>query len=92
MFCLGMPGMTAYYGLFDKANFKPTDTLLVSGGAGAVGLMVGQIAKAVGCKKIVGTAGSQEKLDYMKSVGFTDVINYKENSDAESMTAALKVW
>ena len=87
----GMPGLTAYYGLFVKGRCAASDTVLVSGGAGAVGAMVGQFAKQQGCKKIIGTAGSKEKLEFMKNIGFTDVINYKEYSDTKSMQAKLKV-
>ena len=87
----GMPGQTAYYGLYEKGNLKQTDNVLISGAAGAVGSMAGQLARLKGCKKIVGTAGTKEKCDFMLSIGFTDVINYKEYKDTNSMQKRLKV-
>ena len=82
---LGMPGLTAYFGLYNVGNIKPEDTVLISGGAGAVGAVAGQIAKNVGCK-VIGIAGGQEKCQYMKEIGFDGVIDYK----SESIYKALK--
>ncbi len=83
---LGMPGMTAYFGILDVGAIKEGDRVLVSGAAGAVGSIVGQIAKIKGCE-VVGIAGSKEKCDYVvNTLGFTSCINYKE----ENMYAALK--
>jgi len=73
---LGMPGMTAYFGLLDICDPKSGETVVVSGAAGAVGSAVGQIAKIRGCR-VVGIAGSDDKLAWLKSIGFDDVINYK---------------
>jgi leukotriene B4 12-hydroxydehydrogenase/15-oxo-prostaglandin 13-reductase len=78
---LGMPGMTAYFGLLDVCDPKPGETVLVSGAAGAVGMLVGQIAKIKGCHT-VGIAGSDDKIDYLtKECGFDAAFNYKTTSD-----------
>ena len=74
---LGMPGMTAYFGLLEVGQPKPGDTVVVSGAAGAVGSVVGQIAKICGCR-VVGTAGSDDKIDYVtRELGFDAAFNYK---------------
>jgi hypothetical protein len=78
---LGMPGMTAYFGLLEIGKPKPGDTLFVSGAAGAVGSLVGQIGKIKGCR-VVGSAGSQQKLDYLTGeLGFDAAFNYKDVKD-----------
>jgi len=78
---LGMPGRTAYFGLLDVAEPKPGDTVLVSGAAGAVGSVVGQIAKRNGCR-VVGIAGADEKTDWLTDdLGFDAAINYKTADD-----------
>jgi NADPH-dependent curcumin reductase CurA len=83
---LGMPGRTAYFGLLDVAEPKPGDTVLVSGAAGAVGSVVGQIAKLNGCR-VVGIAGAEEKVHWLTGeLGFDDAINYKE---ADNLYAAV---
>ena len=77
---LGMPGMTAYFGIIQEAQIKEGDVVLVSGGAGAVGSIVGQIAKIKGCT-VVGIAGGPEKCQYMKEeLGFDEVIDYKNEN------------
>ena len=74
---LGMTGLTAYFGLMDIGKPKAGETVVVSGAAGAVGLVVGQIAKIHGCH-VVGIAGSDEKIKLLKEkYGFDDAINYK---------------
>ena len=84
---LGGPGLTAYFGLLDIGQPKEGETVVVSGAAGAVGMTVCQIAKMKGCR-VVGTAGSDEKNDYLRRELNVDVaINYKTT---ESMSAALK--
>ncbi len=82
---LGMPGMTAYFGLLEVGRPKPGDTVVVSGAAGAVGQVVGQIAKIKGCR-VVGIAGGRDKCDYLRSLGFDAAIDYKH----EDVTAALR--
>ncbi|HLW77728.1 MAG TPA: NADP-dependent oxidoreductase [Bryobacteraceae bacterium] len=78
---LGMPGMTAYFGLLDVCDPKAGETVLVSGAAGAVGSIVGQIAKIKGCRT-VGIAGEDSKIDYLKrECGFDAAFNYKSTSD-----------
>ncbi len=81
---LGMPGMTAYFGLLEVGKPKTGDTVVVSGAAGAVGQVVGQIAKIKGCR-VVGIAGGRDKCDYLRSIGFDAAIDYKH----EDVGAAL---
>jgi hypothetical protein len=73
---LGIPGFTAYSAFFRIGEPKPGETVFVSGGAGAVGAAVCQIAAIKGCK-VVASAGSDEKLAWLKSVGVEAGINYK---------------
>jgi NADPH-dependent curcumin reductase CurA len=82
---LGMPGMTAYFGLLEVGKPKAGDTVVVSGAAGAVGQVVGQIAKIKGCH-VVGIAGGADKCAYLRSIGFDAAIDYKH----EDLKAALK--
>jgi NADPH-dependent curcumin reductase CurA len=74
---LGMPGLTAYFGLTDVCQAKEGETVVVSGAAGAVGSAVGQLAKSLGCR-VVGVAGSDEKINWLtEELGFDAAINYK---------------
>jgi len=86
---LGMPGLTAYFGLLDIGQPKEGETVVVSGAAGAVGMTVGQIAKIKGCR-VVGIAGSDEKTAYLvQELGFDEAINYKTTTDLrEDLKAA----
>ncbi|AVR45157.1 NADP-dependent oxidoreductase [Christiangramia fulva] len=85
---LGMTGMTAYFGLTDIGKPKKGETLLVSGAAGAVGSVVGQIGKIMGLR-VVGIAGSDEKIEMIKSeFGFDEGINYKTTSDMKKAVGA----
>jgi len=86
---LGMPGLTAYFGLLDIGQPKEGETVVVSGAAGAVGMTVGQIAKIKGCR-VVGIAGSDEKTAYLvQELGFDAAINYKTTTDLrEDLKAA----
>ena len=78
---LGMTGLTAYFGLLDVCDPKPGETVVVSGAAGAVGSVVGQIAKIKGCR-VVGVAGSDGKIDWIKrECGFDAAFNYKTTAD-----------
>ncbi|BFM18059.1 NADP-dependent oxidoreductase [Maricurvus nonylphenolicus] len=78
---LGMPGMTAYFGLLEVGQPKAGETLLVSGAAGAVGALVGQIAKIHGMR-VVGVAGGKEKCDFLiNNLGFDAAIDYKSEPD-----------
>jgi len=74
---LGMPGLTAYYGLFELGAPKEGETVFVSGAAGAVGSTVGQMAKIAGCR-VIGSAGSEEKLAWLRELGFDAAFNYRE--------------
>ncbi len=83
---LGMPGMTAYFGIIREGQIKEGDTVLVSGGAGAVGSVVGQIAKIKGCR-VIGIAGGPDKCKYMtETLGFDGAIDYKN----ENVHAGIK--
>ncbi|MBP3036147.1 NADP-dependent oxidoreductase [Arthrobacter sp. zg-ZUI100] len=75
---LGMTGLTAYAGLTKVAQFKEGDVVFVSGAAGAVGSLVGQIAKAMGAKKVIGSAGSDEKVQRLLDLGFDAAFNYHD--------------
>jgi NADPH-dependent curcumin reductase CurA len=78
---LGMPGMTAYFGLLDICKPQPGETVLVSGAAGAVGSLVGQIAKIHGCRA-VGIAGTDDKVGWLvNELGFDGAFNYKTTTD-----------
>ena len=78
---LGMPGMTAYFGFLEICHPKPGETVVVSGAAGAVGSLVGQIAKIKGCR-VVGIAGGDDKIKYIvNDLGFDAGFNYKTTSD-----------
>jgi NADPH-dependent curcumin reductase len=82
---LGMPGVTAYFGLLDIGRPKEGDTVVVSGAAGAVGGLVGQIAKLKDCR-VVGIAGGAEKCGHLlEDLGFDATIDYK----SEDLSAAL---
>ncbi|XP_021912578.1 NADPH-dependent oxidoreductase 2-alkenal reductase-like [Carica papaya] len=84
---LGMPGMTAYAGFYKVCSPKKGEYVFVSAASGAVGQLVGQFAKLMGCY-VVGSAGSKEKVDLLKNkLGFDDAFNYKEEPD---LAAALK--
>ncbi len=85
---LGMPGLTAYAGLFDVGQAKPGETVFVSGAAGAVGSAVGQFAKIHGCR-VAGCAGSDDKVRYLKDeLGFDAAFNYKQGKLREQIAAA----
>jgi NADPH-dependent curcumin reductase CurA len=84
---LGMPGLTAYFGLLDIGKPKEGETIVVSGAAGAVGMTVCQIAKIKGCR-VVGIAGSDEKSRYLREeLGVDFTINYKTEA---SLFSALQ--
>ncbi|MBW9213888.1 NADP-dependent oxidoreductase [Mumia sp. zg.B53] len=81
---LGLPGMTAYFGLTDVGRLQPGETVLVSGAAGAVGSVAGQIAKAMGCT-VVGIAGGPDKCAWLTSIGFDAAIDYKDENVLERL-------
>jgi len=84
---LGMPGLTAYFGLLDIGKPKRGETVVVSGAAGAVGIVVGQLAKIQGCR-VVGIAGDDAKVNYLlNELHFDSVINYKTNTNLDKAVA-----
>jgi NADPH-dependent curcumin reductase CurA len=85
---LGMPGLTAYFGLLDIGQPKTGETVVVSGAAGAVGSTACQLAKIKGCR-VVGIAGSDDKNKYLREeLGVDAVINYKTENVALALKAA----
>jgi NADPH-dependent curcumin reductase CurA len=81
---LGMPGLTAYYGLFELCTPSAGETVFVSGAAGAVGSAAGQMAMIAGCR-VIGSAGSEEKLAWLRELGFDGVFNYRERRAREAL-------
>jgi hypothetical protein len=87
---VGMPGVTAWYGLVKIIEPKAGETVTVSAAAGAVGSAYGALARARGCR-VVGIAGGQDKCDYVvQELGFDACLDYKEHKDAGSLSKALK--
>ncbi|MCW2993197.1 MAG: NADP-dependent oxidoreductase [Conexibacter sp.] len=85
---LGMPGLTAYAGLLDVGELKDGDVVFVSGAAGAVGSLAGQIAKLRGTT-VIGSAGTPEKVAHLvDDLGFDEAFNYKDGPVAEQLAAA----
>lgn len=85
---LGFPGMTAYFGLMDVGRLKEGDTVVISGAAGAVGSIAGQIAKLKGCK-VIGIAGGPEKCSWLtEELGFDAAIDYKSGSVSRALRTA----
>jgi len=81
---LGMPGMTAYFGVTDVGALEVGDTVLVSAAAGAVGSIAGQVARNRGADRVVGITGSDEKCRHVvEDLGFDAAINYKTESVGE---------
>ncbi len=86
---MGMPGLTAYFGLLDICQPKRGETVVVSGAAGAVGSIVGQIARLKGCQ-VVGIAGSDAKVKWLtEELGFDSAFNYKSSPDTYGQLKAL---
>jgi NADPH-dependent curcumin reductase CurA len=87
---VGMPGVTAWYGLVKIINPKAGETMVVTAASGAVGSAFGALAKARGCR-VVGIAGGADKCKYVKDeLGFDACIDYRQHPDVKSMSAALK--
>lgn len=88
---LGMTGLTAYYGLKEIARVGPEDTVVVSGAAGATGSMAVQIAKKMlGCKRVIGIAGSDEKCRWVEKLGADVCLNYKQESFKKELVKATE--
>jgi NADPH-dependent curcumin reductase CurA len=81
---LGMPGFTAWYGLFVLGLPQAGETVFVSGAAGAVGSAVGQMATIAGCR-VIGSAGSVEKLEWLRELGFDAVFDYREQRPRDAL-------
>ncbi len=89
LYVLGVPGLTAYFGLLEICRPQPGETVVVSGAAGAVGSLVGQIAKLKRCR-VVGITGSDEKVDFItRDLGFDAGFNYKDTPDYHSRLKEL---
>lgn len=84
---LGMPGNTAYFGFLELCKPKAGETVVITGAAGAVGSIVGQIAKAKGCR-VVGLAGDDAKCAWLKELGFDYAINYKTADVSKALREA----
>ena len=85
---LGMTGLTAYAGLLKVAEFKPGDAVFVSGAAGAVGSLVGQIAKSMGASRVIGSAGTPDKVARLLELGFDAAFNYNDGPVREQLAKA----
>ncbi|MGC7093715.1 NADP-dependent oxidoreductase [Amycolatopsis lurida] len=86
---LGMTGLTAWVGLHEIAHFTPEDTVFISGAAGAVGSVAGQLAKLKGAERVIGSAGSAEKVRYLtEDLGFDAAFNYKDGPVASQLAEA----
>jgi NADPH-dependent curcumin reductase CurA len=85
---LGMPGLTAYFGLFEVGRPRPGDTVVVSAAAGAVGSVVGQLARLAGCRA-VGIAGSPEKVAFVRDgLGFDAALSYRDPAWPDALARA----
>ena len=85
---LGMPGLTAWAGLFRVAAFQSGEDVFVSGAAGAVGSLVGQFARLRGAGRVVGSAGTPAKVAWLRELGFSAAFDYHDAPVAELLTAA----
>ncbi len=86
---LGMPGLTAYVGLLDIAAMQPGETVFVSAAAGAVGSLAAQIAKVRGAARVIGSAGSASKVDYLtRTLGLDAAFNYRDARVREQLRQA----
>jgi NADPH-dependent curcumin reductase CurA len=88
---LGMPGITAYVGLLDVGRPQEGETVFVSGAAGAVGSVAGQIAKLKGCR-VIGSAGTPEKVAWVRELGFDEVFDYRETETREALREGIDVY
>jgi len=86
---LGLTGLTAYFGILDVGKVKAGDFVVVSGAAGATGSVVCQIAKLKGAR-VLGIAGSDEKVGWLRELGCDDALNYKDPEFASKFKASTK--
>jgi len=87
---LGMTSLTAYFGILDVGKVKAGDFVVVSGAAGATGSVVAQIAKIMGAT-VLGIAGSDDKVQWLKDLGCDDALNYKDPNFAKKFRSATPV-
>ena len=86
---LGLPGLTAFFGLLEVAAARPGETVLVSGAAGAIGMLAGQIGKIVGCR-VIGVVSSDQRVAWlMTDLGFDGAFNHKSTRDLEGKLSEL---
>lgn len=85
-----MTGLTAYFGILDVGQVKAGDFVVVSGAAGATGSVVCQIAKLKGAR-VLGIAGSDDKVAWLKELGCDDALNYKDSNFAKKFRESTKV-
>jgi NADPH-dependent curcumin reductase CurA len=85
---LGMPGLTAWAGLFRLASFHAGDAVFVSGAAGAVGSLVGQFARLRGASRVVGSAGTPEKVAWLGEIGFDAAFDYHDGAVTDLLATA----
>jgi NADPH-dependent curcumin reductase CurA len=85
---LGGPGLTAWVGLLEIAKFEPGETVFVSGAAGAVGSLVGQFAQLKGAARVIGSAGSPQKVAWLKELGFDAAFDYHDGPVSELLPKA----
>jgi len=89
---MGMPGVTAYFGLHDICQPKKGESILISGAAGAVGTYVGQLAKLQGCH-VYGITGSDDKVrTLVEELGFDQAINHKHTQTTEALKDRIMQW
>jgi NADPH-dependent curcumin reductase CurA len=88
---LGLTGFTAYYGLLEIGKPQDGETVFVSGAAGAVGSVAGQIAKLKGCH-VIGSAGSNEKVAWARELGFDEAFDYHETSTRDALREGIDVY
>ena len=86
-----MPGLTAYFGLLELGRPVEGETVFVSGAAGAVGSVAGQIAKLKGCR-VIGSAGSAAKVAWLEELGFDEVFDYNETDTKEALRDGIDVY
>jgi NADPH-dependent curcumin reductase CurA len=84
---LGMPGLTAWVGVYDIAEARPGETMFISAAAGAVGSVAGQLAKLAGLR-VVGSAGSDDKVEWLRKLGFDAAFNYRDGDVTKQLAAA----
>jgi NADPH-dependent curcumin reductase CurA len=88
---LGLTGFTAHYGLLEIGRPQEGETVFISGAAGAVGSVAGQIAKLKGCR-VIGSAGSPEKIAWLEELGFDDAFDYHETSTRDALRDGIDVY